>query len=195
MASCSIPTDASRNTTTPTLAPSNRKLGDAAKTIQKYFADVLKPIPQPSQKDELKRWLNFIEHAAEVIVLKVPDNGNAYMMFETLNDRGLKVSQADLVKNYLFGRTDEDRFDEVEDKWASMTAVLESIGEEDAAIDYLRFLCSLLYGLTRNVFDQIKEHVSSQESVMQFVHTLEQCVHAYERCFVPITPSGMIIRQ
>ena len=35
-----------------------------------------------------KRWVNFIESFAKLIVLKVPDEMNAYVMFETLNDRG-----------------------------------------------------------------------------------------------------------
>ncbi len=57
------------------------------------------------------------------------------------------------MKNFLFGRAG-DRFDEVEEKWASMIAILESIGEEDAAIDYLRYVCTLKFGLTRNVFER-----------------------------------------
>jgi uncharacterized protein with ParB-like and HNH nuclease domain len=39
-----------------------------------------------------------------VVLVRVPSGANAYKMFETLNDRGLRTSQADLIKNYLFGR-------------------------------------------------------------------------------------------
>jgi hypothetical protein len=173
------PGDPRRAESKATKVPSNRKLTEAAAAIRRYFEEVLKPIPEASRKDELKRWLNFIERGATVIVLKVPDTGNAYTMFETLNDRGLKVSQADLVKNFLFGRAG-DRFDEVEDKWASMVAVLESIGEEDAAIDHLRYICTLKFGLTRNVFDRIKEYVGSRQRAVEFAHTLEQLAHDYE---------------
>lgn len=173
------PKDPGRDKTKATGAPSNRKLAEAASAIRQYFEEVIKPIPESSKKDELKRWLNFLERGAHVIVLKVPDTGNAYTMFETLNDRGLKVSQADLVKNYLFGRAGT-RFDEVEDKWTSMVAVLESIGHEDAAIDYLRYVCSLKFGLTRNVFDRIKEHVGSQQRAVEFAQVLEQLAHDYE---------------
>ncbi len=173
------PRDPRRGEAKATKVPSNRKLIEAAVAIRRYFDEVLKPIPESSRKDELKRWLNFIERGATVIVLKVPDTGNAYTMFETLNDRGLKVSQADLVKNFLFGRAG-DRFNEVENKWSSMIAVLESIGEQDVAIDYLRYVCTLKFGLTRNVFDRIKDHVSSQQRAVEFVHTLEQLAHDYE---------------
>src|SRR5437762_1045285 len=82
----------------PLVAPSNRRLVEATAAVRKYFEEVLQPVAAPSKKRVLNRWLDFIESGAQVIVLKVPDTGNAYMMFETLNDRGLKVSQADLVK-------------------------------------------------------------------------------------------------
>ena len=165
----------------PLVAPSNRRLVEATAAVRKYFEEVLQPVAAPSKKRVLNRWLDFIESGAQVIVLKVPDTGNAYMMFETLNDRGLKVSQADLVKNYLFGKAGEgDRRQEVEDKWSSMTAVLESVGEQDVAIDYLRFVCSMLFDLTRNVFDRIKGHVSSKQRAVEFAHTLEELSHDYE---------------
>lgn len=38
------------------------------------------------------------------ILIKVEDEVNAYMVFETLNARGLELSSTDLLKNYLFSR-------------------------------------------------------------------------------------------
>jgi hypothetical protein len=34
--------------------------------------------------------VQFLRDAAVVIVIRVPDYVNAYMLFETLNDRGLR---------------------------------------------------------------------------------------------------------
>ena len=53
-------------------------------------------------------------------------------MFETLNDRGLRISQADLVKNYLFGQSG-NRIREAQAKWASMIRSLENVDREDTA--------------------------------------------------------------
>ncbi len=39
-----------------------------------------------------------------MIVVTVTDPASAFVIFETLNDRGLELSQADLLKNYLYGR-------------------------------------------------------------------------------------------
>ena len=71
------------------------------------------------------------------MLLKVPDDADAYKMFETLNDRGLRTSQADLVKNYLFGKSGE-RFAEVQSRWSFMRGALEALDEEDITINFLR---------------------------------------------------------
>ena len=67
-----------------------------------------------------KAFSRRVEHSATVILLKVPNDVNAYKMFETLNDRGLRTSQADLVKNYLFGQSGS-RLGEAQQKWALMS--------------------------------------------------------------------------
>jgi hypothetical protein len=95
-------------------------------------------------------------------------------MFETLNDRGLKVSQADLVKNFLFGRA-EDRLNDAQAKWTAMASAVEMIDQEDAVIDYLRIFGTLLYGLTRErqVFDRVKSYANSQATSIRFLNQLE----------------------
>ena len=74
---------------------------------------------------------------AVIIEIRVPDHFNAYTLFETLNDRGLRASQADILKNYLFGKA-QDRLSEVAPKWASMASVLESVDVDDLLLTYLR---------------------------------------------------------
>ena len=169
--------------------PSIRKIREAAIEIRRFIEDSIKPLSDGSKKETLKSWLGFVRDRARVIVLTVPDDVNAYVMFETLNDRGLKVSQADLVKNYIFGRAG-DRVREAQTRWTSMMTSLESIGEDDSAIDYLRFMCSLANGLTRerDVFQTIKERVSSQHAALQFAEQLEIFAADYAAMLSPDHP-------
>jgi hypothetical protein len=80
-------------------------------------------------------------------MLRVPDDMNSYVMFETLNDRGLRTSQADLLKNYLFSQADE-RLPEAQQKWAGMVASVEALGIDDIVMTYLRHVTISLYGHT-----------------------------------------------
>lgn len=78
--------------------------------IEKYHGDVL------------NKWISFIESNALVMLLTVSNEANAYKMFETLNDRGLKTSQSDFIKNYLFSRVNE-RLDEIKEKWSYIKGI------------------------------------------------------------------------
>jgi hypothetical protein len=55
-----------------------------------------------------------------IIFISVKDDQNAYLLFETLNDRGLNLSVADLLKNFLFSRAGERNLIAVQENWEEM---------------------------------------------------------------------------
>ena len=100
---------------------SHKRIELAAEIAAKHIATILEPHQKAAARTAtLQRWVKFIRDGAEVIVLRVPDHLNAFVMFKTLNDRGLKASQADLIKNYLLRLCKEDRMAEGQQKWAQM---------------------------------------------------------------------------
>jgi hypothetical protein len=95
-------------------------------------------------------------------------------MFETLNDRGLRTSQSDLVKNYLFGEAG-DKLPEAQKKWSSMKSLLESVNEDDITMDFLRQMLISLYGHVRKdeVYERVQNHAKGATSSLQFMAKLE----------------------
>jgi hypothetical protein len=154
---------------------SHRKIEIAAQLAAKHVEDILKPQPESNKIPTLNDWLDFIEHNAKVILLKVPDELDAFVMFETLNDRGLKTSQIDLVKNYLFGEAG-DRLGEAQQKWAKMTSTLDSLDIDDVAFSYLRHLLSAMYEMTRDreIFERIRANVKGKGETIRFLDTLAE---------------------
>lgn len=116
----------------------------------------------------------------------MPDDTNAYKMFETLNDRGLKTSQADLLKNYLFGETDA-RLDEAQVKWSEVMASLEPLKERDPIVDYLRYLSHVLHGPTteKDVYEKLKKNVSGPYDAMKFLDELAAYADDYAAILLP----------
>ena len=55
-------------------------------------------------------------------------------MFETLNDRGLKASQADILKNFFFSRSGR-RFKDAQVLWNTITSTIESSSDTDREYD------------------------------------------------------------
>ncbi len=180
------PKDDKRRNENPKNMPSNAKIRDAASALRRYLDASTKTLTPPSKKAVLKDWLAYLTDKANLIVLSVPDDVNAYVMFETLNDRGLRVSQADLVKNYLFGQAG-NRLQEAQAKWASMIRSLEVVDKEDTAIDYLRLLSTIINGLTRErqVFERIKAKTNSPYKAIQFLEVVDTLSVDYVAMLTP----------
>jgi hypothetical protein len=164
----------SRHKATP-MCPSNKNIEEAAGIIRSHLEKAIEQGSDKTKKETLKKWAHFLKFQAKVAAIEVEDASAAYVMFETLNDRGVEVSKADLVKNYLFGLAGDDRFAEIEGKWTSIVSLLATIGEDDAVVDYLRIYCSMAYELTRQrmVFKRVKKHVGSAFAAAKFLETLE----------------------
>lgn len=136
--------------------------------------------------DLLNQWVSFIETKALAVLLRVPNDANAYKMFETLNDRGLRTSQADLIKNFLYGRSGE-RIHEVQSRWMYMRGTLESLDEENITVDFLRHSLMIMRGFVREagVYDAVQEQVKSPQAAVSFAGNLETLSQAYVSTFNP----------
>lgn len=163
----------------PTMA-SHRLIKEAFDLCAAHIGRTVAPFGPKDHGDVLNRWLGFLEHRAAVILLKVPSDANAYKMFETLNDRGLKTSQADLVKNYLFGQSDT-RLIEAQQKWALMRGALESLDEEDITVTFLRHALIVMGGyiLGSQVYDAVQKQAKGSQSSIAFLANLEQLAVVY----------------
>lgn len=101
---------------------SHFRIQKATELARQHVREILEPYKEPARISRLLEWVKFIRDGAQVIVLRVPDHLNAFMMFETLNDRGLKASQADLLKNHLLSFCGDSHIREGQQKWAQCLA-------------------------------------------------------------------------
>ena len=165
---------------------SHQLIDRAADIAEMHVGNILRPLSEPTKDDFLNRWINFLENSAQVIALKVPDDMNAYLMFETLNDRGLRVSQSDLVKNYLFSQADT-RITEAQDRWSSMNGSLDVLNDDEATITFLRHLLISNYGPVRerDVLERVRSNVIGRVSAIQFLDTLSTAADDYVALHMP----------
>ncbi|MFI5460667.1 MAG: DUF262 domain-containing protein, partial [Isosphaerales bacterium] len=159
---------------------SHERMHSAASLAAEHIKAILKHHADRNRIEILNRWVRFLQESAQVILLRVPDDLNAFVMFETLNDRGLRTSQADLLKNYLFGEAG-DRLAESQHKWSVMVGALESLEIEGILLTYLRHLTISLHGYTveRDVYEKIKEKTAGQGPAIQFLDALESNANDY----------------
>jgi uncharacterized protein with ParB-like and HNH nuclease domain len=114
--------------------------------------------------------------------IKVSDQLNAFKVFETLNARGVQLSSADLLKNYLFSVVDESRpgkneIEELESMWSKL---VDKLGNQKLE-EYLRYFWNSSNKTVRksNLFAEIRSKISSKEEVFRLVRDLTDTADIY----------------
>lgn len=160
---------------------SHELLVGAYDRAKEHMLAVSRPVRENDRTKIFQRWMNYIEFNAKVILLIVPNNVNAYKMFETLNDRGLKVSQSDLVKNYIFGQAGATRLNEAQQTWSYIKGALETLDEDDITINFLRQALISMHGLVRQteVYEKVQSLAKGSQSSLAFLTELESASADY----------------
>ena len=160
--------------------PSQQRLANAFGMAVKQVRNIVAGLDVRDHGDQLDRWISFAEHRGLVVLLRVPRGADAFKMFETLNDRGLKTSQADLIKNFLFGQSGS-RLTEVQARWSRMKGTLESMSDEDLTVDFLRHALIVTSGFVReaDVYDKVQAEVRSELTAVALLSRLESLATDY----------------
>jgi hypothetical protein len=163
---------------------SHRRLWKACETISSWLSDKLAETREPI------KWLSeftvYLDKSAYVIYFGVADDANAFLIFETMNDRGLDLSIADLLKNYLLGHAGED-LQTVLNLWNTAIASLRAYGGENLFTVFLRHFWSSKYGLVREkeLYRSIKSRISTSANVMDFANELANNSNFYSAILSP----------
>ncbi len=119
-----------------------------------------------------------LEKRVQVLVAEASDLPEAYVIFETLNDRGADLTTADLLKNYLFSSS-RDYFKFVESKWLQLEA---SFDRPDDLVKFIRYDFASRNGSTtsRRLYRSIQEEVDgSPTKAKEYVQHLAEAQVVY----------------
>jgi len=186
-----LPPDHPERAQVPQKTESHRRIADAIKICAAHVETVVKQFAKSDQPKRLYDWIDFLRDSGVIIEIKVPDSFNAYTLFETLNDRGLRASQADILKNYLFGKA-QDRLPEVAPKWSNMASVIESVDSDDLLLTYLRHFWISYTGPTieKELAERIRESITGRQQAVDLTMRLATDVVDYAALFTPLEHTG-----
>lgn len=171
--------DKARPEDVDTLHSSHKLIGQALK----YFEDQvssLAAVASSGWEGRLHQWAEFLKSNVCIIVVDVPTEADAFLIFETLNDRGADLTIADLLKNYLFGRAAE-RLETVRSAWMLALGALDMTAENKLFTTFLRHLWSSNYGATREreLYKSIKDRITTQANAVDFSQDLIKSARNY----------------
>lgn len=110
----------------------------------------------------------------------VDDDINAYKVFETLNARGVKLSTADLLKNYIFSLTAQGGETDLASAERQWLTINETLKNKDLP-SFLRYYWASRYPIEtkQSLFKAIKKRVNSPLASFQLLKELEDNVDVF----------------
>lgn len=155
---------------------SNYKLLDAYSLLMKK---IRKEIDSGFDQDFLKSIVKYVFSKLKLINIKVGDESDAFLIFETLNDRGKALDTIDLIKNAMFSKVKGTNFERVKKNWIVMQSNLD---KADSPNEFLSsFWLSQAEKFNKmSIFDDIKKRLSkSERSVVIFSELLREFSEVY----------------
>jgi hypothetical protein len=159
----------------PDSPESSKRLSAARSRLGELLGADLAARATPDAKlGRLKQWGEFLRKRAYTVVLRVPPK-DAHNIFETLNTRGVRLSNGNLVKSHLIGRASDPAL--AVNKWNQITEALTSTAgkyENDLETFLLHYYGSR-YGKTTKeaLFGQYRRSAESIDSIQALDELLE----------------------
>ncbi|MGD1824746.1 hypothetical protein A203_05470 [Chromobacterium violaceum] len=140
---------------------SNKLLINAALVCRKWVNDFSLGPNSTDTSDRASRiyeLARFLESKLKVVAVEVSSDIDAYILFESLNDRGVALSALDLLKNHIFSLSPH----EIEN-W---NFLMETLGDENPE-DFLKVFWTSRYGVIQKsqIFKAVKTKYDNQENV------------------------------
>lgn len=128
-----------------------------------------------------------IRTGLEFVAIKVSNVADAFLLFETLNDRGLQLSAADLLKSHLLSQIAQESSDDAATREAAQIwdDMIESLGGVDVT-RFLRHFLLMTHSKVRkdDVFPRFKDDVRSV-GANKLLHRISEFAVDYGRLMDP----------
>jgi len=155
---------------------SNYKLLDCLSSLWNFVDSYIGPY---SDLSLLKSVAVYVLERLQILNISVSDESDAYLIFETINDRGRELDTMDLVKNLIFSKAKGPAFEKVKNNWIRMN---EHLSKMNSANDFLYNFWTSYKGRTskQNLFTQISAFIKSEHrNVVDFSNEITQAARIY----------------
>lgn len=169
--------------------PSHRLIVRAKNLLNKLLSEHLGPLSHEDRLEEIKRLARVFMHSLSLVTISVRSEREAFVIFETLNDRGLHLTVADLLLNFLMMRSpDGQTRDAVRQAWHE---TVQTLGGAELKT-FLRHYWTSHRGDERRktLFDAIKDALSERtpfESPLDLARGIRSASETYADLLEPTT--------
>lgn len=152
-----------------------------------YFESKYSKITEPNKlKEEIESFMECLYTRLIFIEIRVWDMLDANKVFESINHKWVRLSGADLIKNYIFSEiqetSDDDVLNDLIEEWDTLS---------DSWIDVVRFirhywLSNFVDKLSKDdIFPKVKEYVKETWNISKLLQDLFAAAKVYRNCDIP----------
>lgn len=137
---------------------SDKKIIDVITT----FINLIKKDKKEDDNLETQRITEIFRRISEnvfFIVIIAENNKQASKLFEVLNNKGVDLTEADLVRNYLLSKADQQSFESSIETWENLEKKI-GIDNLEQFLRYSSLLVSEADGIYERVFEYAEKHSS-----------------------------------
>lgn len=113
--------------------PSVRNLGQRYRDLEEQF-------PPELAGEALPYFHDWLLHRVCLVGIEAHDQGHGWEIFETMNDRGLQLSPAELLKSFLLAQSDQAKHRRLDETWRKAMTGLSALGGMGVATDFVKAL-------------------------------------------------------
>jgi len=105
-----------------------------------YFRDAINKLADASGQPPVKASLRMLEAAKQAVLVKieVASHADAFVLFASLNNRGMPLTPVDLIKNHVLAEVERKNIMDVDDAFKLWNQMLTNLGDNSA--NHERFL-------------------------------------------------------
>ena len=111
---------------------------ESVRTLIARYSQLDELFPEELKGDALPFFIDWLKDRVQLVQITAYNDDDAYAIFETMNDRGLKLSPADMLKGYLLANmSDGEPRLKAADVWRKRLRALDDLAEESSS-DFLK---------------------------------------------------------
>jgi Protein of unknown function DUF262/Protein of unknown function (DUF1524) len=115
-------------------APSDAEAPESVANILARYADIEELFPDELKGAALPFFADWLVENVHLVEITAYSDSDAYTIFETMNDRGLSLTPADMLKGYLLANiASADERNRASRAWKQRVQVLTEIGKDEDA--------------------------------------------------------------
>ncbi|MCI8456951.1 MAG: DUF262 domain-containing protein, partial [Mammaliicoccus sciuri] len=159
------------------LTKSQKKIYEAKTFFEERVNEFLDNFEEVEQQvDSLKEMEENLLTKFKNMYIEANEEGEAFIIFETLNARGKALETSDLLKNHVF-RQGSKKIDTIQNKWTQM---LDSLGNIDATTFIRHYWNSRnKFTRTQGLYKIIKTTISTTKHAEDLVENLCELASVY----------------